>query len=458
MAQLAVCGYASGDIGAGTTMAKMTLGDLYGDHLREVMSRADRALAACGYDGLIVGSGSLRYFYLDDSTYPFRPNPRYRAWLPDASPDCYVVYRPGSRPQLVFHQPDDYWYLPPKLPEGYWVGLFDLVVVRSASELRRQVGSGGRWAVLAEPGPATEGLGDHDPATLVGMLDYARAAKTPYEIECMAQATTAGIRAHRAAEAGFRAGASEYEIHLAYCRAAGAREEELPYNNIIAFDTHAAVLHYQVLDRQRPAGVRSFLIDAGAQHAGYACDITRTHAASPGPFQDLITELDAAQQALADRVRPGVDYREIHLEAHRAIAAILVAQGLVSGTAEAAVETGLSSVFFPHGIGHLLGLMVHDAAGFMASPTGGVLPKPDGHPYLRLTRTLEPGLVVTIEPGIYFIDSLLAKARGDARGRAINWQRVEELKPWGGIRIEDNVVAQPGAPRNLTREGFAAAA
>ena len=103
----------------------------------------------------------------------------------------------------------------------------------------------------------------------------------------MALATVAGVRAHRAAEQAFRAGASEYEIHLAYCQAAGAREEELPYNNIIAFDRHAAVLHYQVLDRSRPAGVKSFLIDAGAQHAGYACDITRTYAAErgrvPGP-------------------------------------------------------------------------------------------------------------------------------------------------------------------------------
>jgi Xaa-Pro dipeptidase len=439
-------------------MATESLGELYGEHLQEQMRRADHALAGSGYDGLIVASGSQRYYYLDDSTYPFRPNPRYRAWLPDSSPDCFVVYRPGQRPALVFHQPDDYWYLPPALPEGYWVGSFELTVVRTPAELRSRVGAKGRWAVLGEPGPATEGLGDHDPQALVGKLDYARAAKTPYEIECMALATTAGVRAHRAAEAAFRGGATEYEVHLAYCRAAGAREEELPYNNIIAFDTHAAVLHYQVLDRQRPPGVKSFLIDAGAQHAGYACDITRTHAVAPGEFQDLIAALDGIQQLLADRVRPGVDYRDIHLEAHRAIATVLVEHGLVSGSPEAAVESGLSSVFFPHGIGHLLGLMVHDAAGFMAGPEGGTIAKPQGHPYLRLTRTLEPGFVVTIEPGIYFIESLLAQARADARGRAIQWPRVLALQPWGGIRIEDNVVAQAGRPRNLTREGFAAAA
>jgi Xaa-Pro dipeptidase len=273
----------------------------------------------------------------------------------------------------------------------------------------------------------------------------------------MALATAAGVRAHRTAAAAFRAGASEYEVHLAYCRAAGAREEELPYNNIIAFDRHAAVLHYQVLDRHRPAGVQAFLIDAGAQHAGYACDITRTYAAAPGAFQDLIDAVDAVQRGLAGRVLPGADYREIHLEAHHAIAEVLTAHGIVKGSPEAAVESGLTSVFFPHGIGHLLGLMVHDAGGFMAAPDGGTLPKPEGHPYLRLTRRLEPGFVVTVEPGIYFIDSLLARAKADARGKMVDWARVEALAPCGGIRIEDNVVAQAGGPRNLTREAFAAA-
>jgi Xaa-Pro dipeptidase len=432
-----------------------TLDRLYGEHLKALMARADEALMAGGYDGLVISSGSQAYYYLDDSTYPFRPNPRYRSWLPDDTPDSFVVYRPGHRPKLVFHQPDDYWFLPPAAPEGYWVGHFDLVIVRSPKALRREAGEG-RWAVLGEPAPATEGLGDHDPPAVTGPLDYARAIKSPYEIECMALATAAGVRAHRAAERAFREGASEYEVHLAYCAAAGAREQELPYNNIIAFDRHAAVLHYQLLDRVRPAGVKSFLIDAGAQHAGYACDITRTYAADPGEFLDLVRSVDAVQQQLADRVRPGVDYRDIHLEAHRALAGVLVRHGLVSGSAEAAVETGLTSVFFPHGIGHLLGIMVHDAAGFAAGPRGGMREKPHGHPYLRLTRVLEPGFVVTIEPGLYFIDSLLDAARADGRGRAISWPRVDALRPCGGVRVEDDVVAQAGSPRNLTREAFAA--
>ena len=439
-------------------MSQPVISALYAAHLREMMARADRALAAQGYDGLVIGSGGLRYLYLDDNSYPFKPNPRYRSWLPDGSPGCYIVYRPGSRPILVFHQPDDYWYLPPALPEGYWVGSFDLRVARSPAEMRQSTGGGGRWAVLGEASAETEGLGDHDPAGLTALFDYARAVKTPYEIECMARASAAGVRGHRAAEAAFRAGATEYEVHLDYCRAAGAREEELPYNNIIAFDTHAAVLHYQHLDRQRAPAVRSFLIDAGAQFAGYASDITRTHAAAGGDFQALIKALDAVQLKLADLVRPGKDYRDIHLASHHAIAGILVEHGIVKGTSEAAVASGVTSVFFPHGIGHLLGLMVHDAGGFMAGPEGGTRPKPEGHPYLRLTRDLEAGFVVTIEPGIYFIETLLAKAKADERGRTIDWKRVEALQPFGGIRIEDNVVAGAGTPRNLTREAFAAAA
>jgi Xaa-Pro dipeptidase len=113
-------------------------------------------------------------------------------------------------------------------------------------------------------------------------------------------------------------------------------------------------------------------------------------------------------------------------------------------------------VFFPHGIGHLLGLQTHDVAGLQATPAGGTLTRPPGHRYLRLTRTLVPGTVVTIEPGLYFIDLLLDAAKADGRGTAIVWPAVDALRPYGGIRIEDNVVATAAGAVNLTREAFAA--
>jgi Xaa-Pro dipeptidase len=82
---------------------------------------------------------------------------------------------------------------------------------------------------------------------------------------------------------------------------------------------------------------------------------------------------------------------------------------VITVSPEVAVDTGVSSAFFPHGIGHGIGLQVHDVAGFAESDRGGTIAEAEGHPYLRLTRVLQPGMVVTIEPGIYFIDMLLER-------------------------------------------------
>ena len=168
------------------------------------------------------------------------------------------------------------------------------------------------------------------------------------------------------------------------------------------------------------------------------------------PFADLLAGVDALEQRLCAMVRPGVLYPEIHLAAHRLVAELLVDQGIVTCTADAAVATNLTSIFFPHGVGHLLGLQVHDIGGHQASADGGNIPPPAGHPYLRLTRRLEPGTVVTIEPGVYFIDLLLDRARQDGRGRSIDWDTVADLAPYGGVRIEDDVVLGSGRATLLT--------
>ena len=441
------------------TTATARLASLYPQHLQRMQALAAEALARSGHDHLVVPSGVPHYQVFDDRDYPYAVNPQFKAWLPlTRAPGSWLVVTPGRRPKLLFLQPRDYWHVVPEAPSGYWVEHFDIEVIRTAQDAVAHLPrDAARCAILGEARGAQDAFAPNNPPEALAYLDYHRAFKTPYEIEMMRQASRIGVRAHRAAERAFRAGASEFGIHLAYCQAAGQDANDLPYANIVCLNEHAAVLHYTDRDRVPPARSRSFLIDAGASHGGYACDITRTYSADAGDeFAAMIAAVDAAQRAMCDQVRPGTDYRAIHLDAHLALARILGDFGLVTGSAEAAVATGVSSAFFPHGIGHGIGLQVHDVAGFAASDSGGAIPKPDGHPYLRLTRTLEPGMVVTIEPGIYFIDMLLEELRAKGPGDAVDWQRVAAFRPFGGIRIEDDVACTEAAPLNLTREAFAA--
>ena len=129
--------------------------------------------------------------------------------------------------------------------------------------------------------------------------------------------------------------------------------------------------------------------------------------------------------------------------------------GVLKVSAEAALATGVSAAFFPHGLGHPIGLQVHDVSGFAASDRGDTIPRPEGHPYLRMTRVLEPGMVVTIEPGLYFIDMLLDQVKRNGHAASVDWARVDQFRPYGGIRIEDNVLCTDGAAQNLTRPAFA---
>jgi Xaa-Pro dipeptidase len=438
-----------------------SLDALFASHLEGVVLRTARALEACGYSALLVHSGSLLPVFQDDRTYPFEVHAPFKVWAPLLDvPDCFLYFAPGRRPLLAFHQPEDYWYKPPAPPRGYWTRHFDILPCRDRDEARRALPPSLRaTAYLGDPLEelASWAVGDVNPPHLIRHLDFPRAIKSPYELACLRQASRLGARGHLAAAQAFAAGASEFEIELAFLSACGLREQDLPYNPIIALNESGAVLHYQVLEHAPPAQRHSLLIDAGAEFAGYASDITRTYSHRDPDFAALIARMDRMQQSLCAGVRPGVDWREVHLQAHRLLADVLRESDLVTCSADEAVATATTSVFLPHGIGHLLGLEVHDAGGFMRTPDGGDIPRPDGHPYLRLTRVLEEGFVVTMEPGLYFIPQLLDAARGDGRAQRINWSRVDSLRKFGGIRIEDDLAVTAAGCENLTRDAFPAA-
>jgi Xaa-Pro dipeptidase len=433
------------------------LAPLYAQHIATLRVRADKALALAGFDHLLVAASTPLRKFLDDQDYPFVANPHFRHWLPLTDiPGSWVVYTPGHKPKLIFVQPRDYWHVVPAAPNGYWVDQFDITIVRTAAEAVAALPKDNR-AVIAPNCPEIEGVEVNNPQAVVDYLHWHRSYKTPYELELMREASRVGTRAHRAAEKAFRAGESEFGIHMAYLAATRQTDAELPYSNIIGLNEHGAVLHYTNFDRTPPQQSRSFLIDAGGSAAGYASDITRTYAATGhAEFQALIDSVEKAQLGFVAKVKAGQSYPELHIHAHHVLADVLREHGVIRMSAESAVQSGVTATFFPHGLGHPIGLQVHDVAGFQDSENGGSIPRPEGHPYLRMTRVLEPGMVVTIEPGLYFIDMLLEELRSKPAAKDVDWAKVDAFRPYGGIRIEDDVVCTHGEPENLTRDAFTA--
>ncbi len=433
---------------------------LYQDHLATLQLRAREVLARQKLDALLIHSGEPITAFLDDCDYPFKVNPQFKAWLPVTNvPHCWLWVDGINKPKLWFYAPVDYWYSVEPLPESFWTPYIDIIPISQPDQIGRLLPAArDRVAYLGSSAARAKSLGlaaeRINPQPVLDFLHYHRAYKTDYELACMREAQKSAVTGHRAAQEAFRSGMSEFDINLAYLSATGHRDFDVPYGNIIALNEHASVLHYTKLDHLAPEEARSFLIDAGTEYNGYAADLTRTYAAhKDAEFAELVADMNAEQQALIGTIETGVNYIEYHIQMHRRIAKLLNKYGIVSGiTEEAMVAENITGPFLPHGLGHPLGLQVHDAGGFLQDDKGTRLAAPALYPYLRCTRVMQPRMVMTIEPGLYFIESLLAPWREHALGRHFNWQRIEMFKPYGGIRIEDNIVIKDKQIENMTRD------
>lgn len=436
------------------------LASLYHQHLAVMQQRAQTLLAHHQLDAVLIHSGEPLTRFLDDQDYPFNVNPHFKAWVPVTQvPHCWLWVDGNSKPRLWFYSPVDYWHNVTPLPDSFWTNDVDVSVLRNRDEIDQLLPAARERVAYLGYAPARAlALGiaaEHiNPQPILDYLHYHRAYKTDYELFCMREAQKTAVVGHRAAHEAFLSGMSEFDINQAYLTATGHRDIDVPYDNIVALNEHSAVLHYTQLEQRVPSEVRSFLIDAGAEYHGYAADLTRTYAAqSDNLFTHLIKDLNQEQQALIESMQVGVRYTDYHIQMHQRIAKLLLRHQLVRNMSEQAmVECGLTSVFLPHGLGHPLGLQVHDVGGFMQDERGTHLAAPQAHPFLRCTRILEPGMVLTIEPGIYFIESLLAPWRHGQYSQHIDWKLIDTLKPYGGIRIEDNIVFHEKRVENMTRD------
>ena len=436
---------------------------LFTAHVTDVARRTcgalERVTPKC--DTLVIHTGTQRYYPSDDQALPFRPWPHFARLAPVAGPDHLIVVQRGSRPRLIRVVPQDYWEEPPQSPDHPYPAALDVIEVSSpeaaSKALRSAAPTGSRCAFIG-PDPAVAAALEipperANPASLIAALDWERGAKTEYEVACIRSAGRRAARGHAAARAAAEQGESERRIHGAYLDATEQLDAETPYGNIVAWDDRAAVLHYQRRRLTRPDPGHTFLIDAGATCFGYASDVTRTYASAsaPAPFRAALDGMDTLQRELVAAVAPGVDFVDLHARALRGVAALLREIGVVRCSVDDALERGIALPFLPHGLGHHLGLQVHDVGGRQIDPEGTSRPTPAAHPYLRTTRILAPGHVVTVEPGVYFIPLLLAPIRSGPHSDAIDWRLVDTLIPCGGIRIEDDVHVTAAGFEDLTR-------
>lgn len=428
-----------------------TLFNLQREHIAHLQHAYSKILADNGLDSLAIYSGHASVHFADDHAPPFQAYGHFMHWVGLADVQhSWLVIQPGERPQLYLYAPADFWHLPTQLPEEPWVAAFDVHLCsdKISPPLTGSAAIIGDIERLAT-GAQLASKADIQPEAVVKALDELRLFKTPYEIACIREANHLAIAGHQAAQAAFIGASSELDIQLAYLGASRQRESAVPYQNIIGLNEHAGVLHYQHYDLNAPKQRYSLLVDAGRRFRGYCADITRTYAGpdAPAAFGELVTAMQGLKDALVKGIAPGVSFVALHEQMHHHLGELLVAHNLFKGSAEQAVAEGVTRAFCPHGLGHSLGLQVHDVAG-LRHPDGTPAPAPEQHPALRLTRTLRPGMVITIEPGLYIINMLLAPLRNTSL--PINWQLVDQLAPCGGIRIEDNVAVTESGFDNLT--------
>ncbi|MGL4859818.1 MAG: Xaa-Pro dipeptidase [Enterobacteriaceae bacterium] len=433
---------------------------LYQQHIARLQKLAQTILQRQGLDALLIHSGELQMAFLDDQAYPFRVNPHFAAWVPVTRvANCWLLINGSDRPKMWFYSPQDYWHSCEPLPDAFWTKEIDIEPLKTADDIACLLPA--QKQRIAYIGPCESravSLGIQpvqiNPRPVLNFFHFHRSCKTEYELFCLREAQKIAITGHQAVLEAFQAGMSEFDINMAYLMATGQRDTEVPYDNIVALNEHAAVLHHTSLSLMVPDKVHSCLVDAGAEYHGYASDITRTYAARGNDsFAALIKSVREQQQALIGTIQTGVRFTDYHLQMHQRIGTILQQHEIIQGISpEEMVNQGITSVFFPHGLGHPLGLQVHDVAGFMQDEEGTHLQPPTGHGALRCTRILMPGMVMTVEPGLYFIDTLLAQWQNRKEQKHFNWPLINTMRLSGGVRMEDNIVIKEKKVENMTKE------
>lgn len=374
--------------------------------------------------------------------YPFRASSHFlyltglsipRAALLLHHHTSVLFVEPAAEDDALWHGPTPSW--------AEWKQLSGVDHIRPLSELASALQALPRYGQL----PFLRPLQPEDEQAADAMAKLRRI----HDADGIAEIRRALVVTHQAHLAGMKAtkpGVTEAMVRAAMEQSIQAANFTTAYNSIVTIQ--GEILHNNDYTRLCKAG-DLLLADVGAEtDRGWASDITRTWPVQ-GVFsstqRDLYNVVLQAQQRAIEMVQPGRRYREIHLAASRLLAQGLCELGILRGHSDDLVERGAHALFFPHGVGHLLGLDVHDMEDLgeqrVAYASGRARSPQFGLQYLRLDMDLQPGMAVTIEPGIYFVPAILSNPALIAPfQKDVQWERLAHFKDVRGIRIEDNVL------------------
>jgi len=396
---------------------------------------------------LLVGAGEpVLLPEGSDQTYPFRSHAEYYYLAAQECAGGVVAFDPrdGDRKGWISFVPD--------VTEGerVWEGRAQLDGAAVSTLEPWLTSRRGRPIVML--GSPLRGVQTDEKRTLQARekLLHARRVKDATEIALLRRTAAATAPGYAKLRSLLRPGITEralqIELEAEFFRAGGTRTG---YGSIVGLGANSAILHSTPSAYAAKAG-DFVLVDAGAEIDRYMSDVTRTYTVGAHTaFQrDLFQVVLAAEEHAVAKCVAGTEWRDLHLAAAVEMTAGLVSMGVMRGQADSLVEQEAHTLFFPHGLGHMVGLGVRDGSGMLPGRTKS--PRASLST-LRMDLPLAPGYVVTVEPGLYFIPALLNDPKRRERYKdCVNWPLAESQLSLGGVRIEDNVLVTTGAPENLT--------
>jgi len=380
-----------------------------------------------------------------DQTYNFLPHPDY-FWLTGSRRPHGVSVFTKAEGWIDFVKPIS-------RDELIWEGGGVVIPGRPVSELDAWIAqqSFGRIFSLGQVGqahlqkPANEDEFQH----IQEGFNQVRRIKDAAEVKLVRDLAGMANQGYERIKKFIRPGVTERQIQLEYEMAVlSAGAEKMPYDSIVGTGTNGAILHAIPTQRIVKDG-DLVLIDAGADVQDYCVDVTRVFAANGTMSAQQKSIFDLVLKAQSESIalcRPGVEWHDVHKASARVFADGLRALNILKGDAQAALEAGAVSVFFPHGVGHMVGLRVRDVGGKFTKD-----PRKAFGVRVRVDLPMQPGFLMTVEPGLYFIKALIEDADTRAKyAEFIDWTEVEKWREFGGIRLEDDIHITPQGPENLT--------